>query len=245
MRNASLHIKVDLLQAGEPKLIYEGTEALTIYSRDDFPWGIPGFHNGSIFLATMVTPNEPALDDLLRAAADYAPGGIMRWGYSDEYDSDHKAWETMKAIYNTVAENYDVIYVATGLPFVPREEMAEGFWMQRLKLPYEVLDTHSGMCVELSLLFASAFEKMFLRPIIITVPGHVYVGVPISEESSTYYFLETTLVGRSSFEEAVQSANESFMEHALPYIEADRIDDYYWLDVWEAREEGIWPIPWR
>jgi hypothetical protein len=245
MRSASLHIQVDLLKEGERRLIYEGTESLTIYSRDDFPWGVPGFHNGSIFLATMVMPNDPAIDDLLRAAADYAPGGIMVWGYSDEYDSDHRAWNTMKAIYEAVAEEYDVIYVATGLPFVPRDDLLDGFWMQRLKLPYEVLETHSGMCVETSLLFASAFEKMYLRPIIITVPGHVYVGVPISEESSTYYFLETTLVGRATFEEAVQAANESFMEDALPYIEADRIDAYYWLDVWEAREEGIWPLPWR
>ena len=50
---------------------------------------------------------------------------------------------------------------------------------------------------------------------------------------------------RASFEEAVQSANESFMEEALPYIEADRMDAYFWLDVKEARAEGIWPIPWR
>jgi hypothetical protein len=245
MREASLHLQVDLLQAGERRLIYEGTQPLTIYSRDDFPWSIPGFHSGDMFLATMVTPNDPAIDDLLRAAADYAPGGIMVWGYSDEYDSDHRAWETMKAIYNAVAERYDVIYVATGVPFVPREDIADGFWMQRLKLPYEVLETQSGMCVETSLLFASAFEKMYLRPIIVRVPGHVYVGVPISEESSTYYFLETTLVGRATFEEAVRAANESFMENALPYIEADRKDNYFWLDVWEAREEGIWPLPWR
>jgi len=245
MREATLHIRVDLLEGGAQRLVYEGTESLTIYSRDDFPWGIPGYHNGTIFLATMVTPNDPALDDLLRAAAEYAPGGIMRWGYSDEYDSDHRAWETMKAIYRAVAEDYDVTYVATGLPFVPREEKTEGFWMQRIKLPYEVLETRSGMCVELSLLFASAFEKMYLRPILISLPGHEYVGIPIHEDSNIYYFLETTLVGRASFEEAVHSANESFMNDELPYIEADRLDSYFWLDVWEAREEGIWPIPWR
>jgi hypothetical protein len=117
--------------------------------------------------------------------------------------------------------------------------------MQRLKLPYEVLESHSGMCVELSTLFASAFEKILLRPIIITVPAHVYVGVPISWDSDVYYFLEGTMVGRYSFEEAVQVGNKQFMEDALQHIEQDRRDAYFWLDVSEARQEGIWPIPWR
>ena len=34
-------------------------------------------------------------------------------------------------------------------------------------------------------------------------------------------------------------------EEALKPIEEDRRDAYFWLDVGEARQEGIWPIPWR
>lgn len=82
LKNASLHVQIDYLKEGEKRLIYEGTEPLTIYSRDDFAWDIPGFHNGSLFLAAMVTPNDPALDDLLREAADYPktdhPLGLWR-----------------------------------------------------------------------------------------------------------------------------------------------------------------------
>lgn len=245
LKNASLHVQIDYLKEGEKRLIYEGTEPLTIYSRDDFAWDIPGFHNGSLFLAAMVTPNDPALDDLLREAADYSENGIIRWGYGEEDDGDHRVWYTMKAVYEAVSEAYDVIYVATGIPYTTAESEEEGLWLQRLKLPYEVLQTHSGMCVEISLLFASVFEKLFLDPVLITVPGHVYLGVPIAENSNTYYFLESTLVGRSSFEEAVQSANESFMEDARSYIAEDRKDVYFWIEVKEARQEGIWPIPWR
>jgi hypothetical protein len=244
-KNASLHVQIDYLKEGEQRLIYEGTQPLTVYSRDDFPWEIPGYYNGTIFLATMVTPNDPAMDGLLRAAADYHPDGQITFQYRDAYDSDHSVWQRMKAIYNAVSDQYDVTYVATGIPYAPREDEEEGFHLQRLKLPYEVLETRSGMCVELSTLFASAFEKILLRPIIVTVPGHVYVGLPISWNSETYYFLEATMVGQASFEEAVQYANQSFMDNALPYIEADRADLYFWLDVTEAREEGIWPIPWR
>ncbi len=35
------------------------------------------------------------------------------------------------------------------------------------------------------------------------------------------------------------------MNDAKPYMEEDRLDYYFWLDVSEARQEGIWPIPWR
>lgn len=244
-KKADVHVRLDYVQEGEMRLLYEGTKPLTIYSREDFPWNIPGYYNGTLFLATMVMPNDPALDALMRAAADYVPGGIITMGYDDQEDGEHTVWDRMKAIYDVLAEVYDVIYVAVGTDFVPKEREEEGFTLQRLKLPYEVLESHSGMCVELSTLLASAFEKIGLRPILITVPGHVYVAVPISWDSNTYYVLEGTLVGRESFETAIQVGNEEFMEDALPYIEADLLDLYYWLDVSEARQEGIWPIPWR
>ena len=52
-------------------------------------------------------------------------------------------------------------------------------------------------------------------------------------------------MSRASFEEAVRVGNEEFMDEALKPIEEDRLDQYFWLDVSEARQEGIWPIPWR
>ena len=245
MRQASLHVVVDYLKEGERRLIYEDTSPITVYSRDDFPWNIPGYYNGTQFLATMVTPNDPAVEELLRRAADRVPGGIMTFGYGQKDDGDHQTWDRVKAIYEALAEDYDLIYVASGVSFVPQKQMAEGFSLQRLQLPYEVMAQHGGMCVELSTLFASALEKILLRPIIVTIPGHVYVGLPISWDSHTYYFVEATLVGRASFEEAVEIGNRQFMEEHLGLIDEDRLDYYFWLDVSEARAEGILPVPWR
>jgi len=241
---ANLHVLIEALDGSARQLLYEGTQSMTIYSRADFPWNIPGYYNGTIFMATLVMPNDPALDELMRLAADYVSGGIITHGYADEDDASYKVWNRMKAVYEVVAEEYGVIYVAVGTDFVPQDQEEEGFTLQRLKLPYEVLESHSGMCVELSTLFASTFEKMGLRPVILTIPGHVFVAVPISWDSSTYYVLEGTLVGRASFEEAVTVGNQEF-EDALAILEADRLDSHFWLDISEARQEGIWPIPWR
>ena len=54
-----------------------------------------------------------------------------------------------------------------------------------------------------------------------------------------------TAVGRASFEKAVEIGNRQFMEEHLKYINEDRLDYYFWLDVSEARAEGIDPVPWR
>lgn len=243
-RNAMLHLKVDYIQEGQSRLVFETTAPMTIYARGDFPWGLPDYYNGTVFLATMVTPNDPSLDGLLRAAADYHPDHLITFGYGAKDDTDHGLFLRMKAIYQAVSERYHVTYVATGKAFVSRQAAQEGLSLQRLKLPYEVLDSHSGMCVETSLLFASAFEKILLDPVIITRPGHVYVAVPISQGSSTYYVLETTLVSRGSFEEAIRSGAQNFHED-LKALSADENDEYFWLDVKTARAEGLVPIPWR
>ena len=244
-RNATLYVRVDYLREGEQRLIYENTSPLTVYSRGNFPWNVPGFHNGTVFLPTMVTPNDPAIDELLRVAADYMPGGAIVKGYQEPDDAGHSVWNRMKAIYDAVSDHYNVIYVAAGVDFVPKSQEEQGFTMQRLKLPREVLATRSGMCVETSLLFASAFENIGLRPIIVTVPGHVYVAVPISWDNSTYYFLETTMVSRYSFEEAISKGNEEFADEAKEPLASDQLDDYFWLDVQTLRDEGLVPMPWR
>ena len=205
----------------------------------------PAIHNPWYYEVTMVTPNDPTLDELLRVAVDYNPDGLIAWGYGDETDSTGKVWNNLKALYDAVAEYYDVIYVAVGTPFVNLEDRQSGLYIQRVKLPYEVLESHSGMCIELAQLFASAYEKIRLDPVIIMVPGHAYVAVPIAEGSSTYYFVETTLVGRASFEDAVIVGADEFTNDASEPLSLDVLDEYYWLDVSQARTEGIWPIPWR
>ena len=53
------------------------------------------------------------------------------------------------------------------------------------------------------------------------------------------------MIGGATFEEAVQYGNKEFMEEHIGPIDEDRLDHYFWLDVSEARAEGITPIPWR
>ena len=242
-KSASLHIKVEYLKEGERRLIYEGTSPTKVWSQGDVLLEDPRFHNPFIFEAALVTPADPALDRILRDATKYAPGGIIGGGYGEKDDKGGKVYNTLKAIYRAVADD-GVIYVNAGIPFLSLEEKAQGYYLQRIKLPYQVLATHSGMCIETSLLFASLYEKIGLDPVIIRMPGHAFLAVPVSEDSATYYFIETTLVGRDSFEAAISAGAKAFNQ-IYPQLRKDRHDLYYWLNISVMRQEGILPIPWR
>jgi len=67
--------------------------------------------------------------------------------------------------------------------------------------------------------------------------------VRMDQENANYYFIETTLIGRASFQEAVDRAKQEFQD-ALPHLDAKE-SSYGWVNIWEAREKGILPLPWQ
>ena len=236
---AQFHIRVALLDEGEEKLLLDETGETLVYARRDFPWAIPGFNDEEVFelVAAMVTPNDPAVEELIRAAAEYTELGMMWSGYGGHVGDDNGAvWERLEAIWEAEARDYDLTYISTWVSYAPGD-------VQRIRLPAEVLEQRSGNCIELALLFAAAAEALDLETALIRIPGHAYMAVRIDQEGADYYFIETTMIGQASFEEAVAFGGQEFDE-ALPRMEAG--DDYYdWITVWDAREKGILPLPWR
>lgn len=233
------HIRVAALDEGVEKQILNETGETTVYARRDFPWSIKGFTDAEVYelLAAMVTPNDPAVEDLLRKAADYTDSGIIWPGYGDHVDDDDGGvWDRLEAIWDAEAEVYDLTYISSSVSFAPGD-------VQRIRLPAEVLEQQSGNCIELALLYASAAEAMRLEAAIVLVPGHAFVGIRTDEENANYYFIETTMIGDASFSDAVDAGGEAFDE-ALPHLDAEE-ESYGWVKVWEARENGILPLQWH
>lgn len=234
---AQVHIKVSVLDEGEEKTILEETGETLIYARRDFPLSIEGFSEAEVFdlFAAMVTPNDPAVEELIRRAADYTESGQMWSGYGDHTnDDDGGVWDRLQAIWQ--AENdYDLAYISTSVSFAPGA-------VQRIRLPAEVLGQRSGNCIELAMLYAAAAEAIRLESALILIPGHAFVGVRTDQENADYYFVETTMIGGSSFSDAVDVAGEEFDE-TLPHLDAEE-EGYGWVKIWDARESGILPLPW-
>jgi hypothetical protein len=236
---ASFHFIIQYLDNGDKKSLTEKTAETIVFARRDFPWAIEGFTSQEDFelIAAMVTPNDPAVEDLIRAAANYMPSGTMWDGYGDhELDDDGGVYQRLKAIWEAEANDYQLTYISTLITYAPGD-------IQRIRLPYEVLEQHSGNCIELAALFASAAEALDLETVLIRQPGHAYMAVRMDQKNAQYYVLETTMIGRFDFDAAINRGSEEFTE-ALPHIDAG--DQWWdWITIAEARTKGILPLPWH
>lgn len=235
---AQFHLRMSALQQGEEKILLEETGETLVFARRDLPWGIPGMTEAETFelLAAMVTPNDPKVEELLRYAADYTESGAMWGGYSGvERDEDGEVWERLEAIWQAAAEVYDLTYVSTLVTSAPGD-------VQRIRLPRETLEQRAGNCIDLSLLFASAAEAIRLEAAIVGIPGHAFIGIRSDQVNDRYYFIETTLIGQTSFGRAVEVGNEEWDEVAEQVENGE--PSYNWVTIPLARQKGIFPLPW-
>ena len=236
-RPGNFFIRVTQLKEGEDEVLLSDSVEITIYSRRDFIW-VNGFKPKEMFelYAAWVTPNDPAVEELIRHAADYSQSGIIFNGYGGvANDEEGTIWDRLQAIWRA-QEDEDLTYISTMVAF-------SAGYNQRIRTPYDVLEQKSGNCIETTLLFASAAEALDLEAAIVQIPGHAYIAVRMDQENASYYFIETTLIGRASFTQAVQEGLRKW-EETKPHLEAGD-SEYYWINVYEARDKGILPMPWR
>lgn len=235
-KNSSIRIQVSVLENGEEKKVLDETDPLTVYARRDFPWAIEGLsmNQAKELIASWVKPNDPKVEELLRDAANYMPDGVMYGGYTEDV---FDVWDRLESIWKAMDDVYDITYVSTLVSFEPGD-------VQRIRLPAEVIEQKSGNCIELTLLMASTAEAIRLHPYVVMVPGHAFLAVDTVEDGSRAYFIETTLIGRSSFGSAERRGGEEWDE-VQQMVEDPENDDYDIIDIYAARAKGILPIPWR
>ncbi len=239
LRQANLRIRVELLAPQEITL-EDTTDVITVYARRDFPWtlwrAIDDFsqHENNMLLAAWVTPNDPAIEQWIRVAANYHWGGDMPSGY------DYDVYDRLEALWEALDDAYNVVYVSTMVNMGDIE--SKEVYFQRIRFPREVLSQESANCIETTLLWASAAEALRLHPYVILVPGHAYVAIDSVEDGSRAYFIETTLIGSGDFADAIRVGSKEWDEDGEKIGE----EEYYdMVDIWEAREQGILPMPWH
>ena len=237
-RPADLHLLVTYLDNGSQKTLLDQTNQTLITSRRDFPWYIKGMSQQADFdlLPAMVTPSDPAVEQLIRAAANYDPSKAMVSGYESDLDADGSVYQRLADLWKAETSDFSLTYISTTISFAPGQS-------QRIRLPAEVLTQSSGNCIELVLLYAAAVEALGMQPVVVLIPGHAYLGVRVDGTSDQYYFVETTMIGQATFDEAVTYAGDEF-DTAQPHLGAGD-QDYGWVSITADRADGILPIPWR
>ena len=130
------------------------------------------------------------------------------------------------AIYRTVQRN-GMKYVNAHISYAPGTS-------QRVKRPCDTIRLRGGNCIDGSVLFASCFEAIGFEPIIVIVPGHAFVGVRTWNDSDRFFFIETTMVSSSSFNDSSLKATHEFQRNPPT--------DRKIIDIKKAREQGIKPL---
>jgi hypothetical protein len=157
-------------------------------------------------IAAWITPNTPAVEKLIAAAKARAPGANFPGEQAATGPQVKALWDELQSRGVSYVMDPDIL-------------AGEGIY-QRIRLPDDVLATGSAQCLEGSILFATLFEAIGLRPLIVMVPGHSFVGWHASAsdgvEEGTVVFLETTMVHDKPVDEAVAAAMKTYKEQVTP-----------------------------
>ena len=126
-------------------------------------------------LAAFVTPNHPALPQILKRAAQILGDWTGNPSF-DEYQSrsPSRVRAQMGAIYEAIAE-LRIVYCTVPASF---EETG-----QRVRLADAVLSQKMGNCLDMTLLYAACLEAVGIHPLLVLVHGHAFAGAWLIEES--------------------------------------------------------------
>ncbi len=157
------------------------------------------------YFGAFVTPNAPSLMTFLREAARRHPQGMLV-GYQGESQAVEPQ---IKALFEALKEVGGITYVNSLVDFNPQQ----GWASQRMRLPRESLADKQANCIDGTVLFASLLEGISLNPAIVLIPGHAFVAWETWNDSNDWRFLETTMIGSHSFEEAMQSGGATAKQY--------------------------------
>ncbi len=188
-------------------------------------------HQNFDFLAAWVTPQDPAIRDLVNRAAEHLknnpalyPGTTEMVGYGG---TQQDVINQINAIYDTLEQDYHIHYSNTAIQYGPT--------IENVLLPKDLLQSGTGMCVETTVTLASAIESLHMRPYIYLVPGHAFLGVALGPDSTDRRFWETTLLGQGNF--GKQANQQGMQEHDEMASQIIRV-----IDVVAERQQGILPM---
>jgi hypothetical protein len=183
------------------------TEPVWMLARTTLPYSVLNPQTGAQetffeYYGAYVTPNAPSLMRFLREAASLHPqhtlGGYQPRNTLPE-QMDQIVTPQVKALYAAL-KAAGITYVNSVLNVNPQQ----GVSSQRVRLPRESLADREANCIDGTVLFASLLEGISINAAICAVPGHAFLAWETWDGYDDWRYLETTMIGSSSFEDAVK-----------------------------------------
>jgi hypothetical protein len=143
--------------------------------------------------------------------------------------------DEVDALYDTLRLSYHIKYVQESVPYAGTSGDSNA--VENIKLPKEVLQQESGMCIELTTLLASAVERIGLHPEIVIVPGHAFLGVAVDENDvHIQYWDAVDMNNNVAADSANVDANSTYVRYKAQHALVDTIL------ISDARAVGVGPM---
>lgn len=210
------------------------TFPVTLKSKYDFEWrtdeyGVSAKDNILCFL----TPESEAVTQLKRAAIDEITamtGGKMESFVG--YQQAVSGWNHHTITYLQAAALMRAMY-ETGIRYNNDSFSISGS-NQHILLPEDVINNSSGLCIETSLVMASALQSAGMHAFLVFPPGHAQVAVEIwgngEEGTGQYFLIETTALSANS------NTRDHFIENANGLLKgtgSTGVITYYSTESWK------------
>lgn len=196
----------------------------------------PDMMHNTQLLPCLVTPEDP----IVKYYTAQVQEKLM---HGEAASVSGKAEDAVKFLEMLYAATFVSHMVYSGTEGIPQKLGDVSSTVQSARLPREVLTGNTGLCIELSLLYASVLKSAGLHPVIFLIPGHAYPGILADNQ---YYAIEATgvngegLGGRLSPDDALKRG----MEELKTFIEAAQAGDtrYLLIDVNDLESRGVIPM---
>jgi uncharacterized membrane protein YgcG len=183
-------------------------------------------------LSCLVTPEDPIIKYLTQQIQEK----VLKGETASVTNKEDEGVRVLQGIYLATVKAH---MVYSGTSGVPDKISDVSSIVQNIRLPREVITGKTGLCIELSLLYASILANAGMDPVVYLIPGHAYPGFRMN---GRYYALESTAIGGegiggiSSPQQAYESGMKE-LERDWPKFTGGE-DGYNVVDIRTAIKEG-------
>lgn len=205
--------------------VYTGVKAEEVTGYADF------YDNGAL-IACFVTPNDP----IVKYYTQNLQEKLMRGENASVSNKPEDGVRLLASIYEGTLKSRMVYSGTKGIPQSTEDVQSI---VQQVRLPREVITGNTGLCIELSCLYASVLSAAGLNPIIYFEPGHAYPGFRMNGQ---YYAIEATGIngeGLGGIASAEQAFNKGSEQLANFFKMAQSGDPRYTIvDIHAVNQDG-------
>jgi len=215
---------------GRNEFVYSSLPSDEIRSYSDM------FDNDNL-LACLVTPEDP----IVKYYTQQIQEKLLKGEVTIE-NNPNEGVRFLMGIYNATYLSHMVYSGTAGVP--EKFDDATTSMVQNIRLPRELITGNTGLCIELSILYASVMMSAGMNPVIYLIPGHAYPGFRMAGQ---YFALEATAIGGENLQGGRKSAEEAFkagMKNRDEFFQAAQMGDdrFNLIDIRQLVSEQIKPM---